>query len=238
MYNSRQSELQVEVSHLLHAAADLLTVGGRRPRAAEESERDATLQRLLGDVIDARLAMAACMVELDAFDRLSTREDPDEWALPPTPSSAASRWRTRFIEAHTPQVQLTVFKEFGLADRELLWALPGVSGRTLRRWRSASDTTSPPAERRERLDDVRAIIGLLLASGRYDEPAIVAWLTTRREYMNMERPLAVIGAGRFSDVVRAADELVSPGRPAPTAMDGSSDDRETDELGRRTHNGG
>jgi len=155
----------------------------------------------------------------EAAVRLAELERPDR---PPTADGLAEPnleqadprlWRQLFLSARTPRVQLTLLQQFGFNDRELLWALPGLSGRTLRRWRSSGDSTEPPAARREQIDDVRAIVGLLLSDGSFDNQVIVAWLTARQEDLELMRPLEAIGEGRFREVLRAAERFISPARP-------------------------
>lgn len=156
---------------------------------------------------------------------------------PPLPPAAVESshaedttyWRERFLEVHAVRGLLLLLRDFGIADRYLLQAMPGLSPRTLRRWRSDRDRSSPSAERRDQLDDVRAVIGFLLADGTYDREAIVAWLTTRQETLDLRRPIVVLGESKFEEVIAAAQRGLSPTRKAAVDSDQADAPYELDE---------
>jgi hypothetical protein len=125
-----------------------------------------------------------------------------------------SDWRTRLLAAVRPHDLLVLLHDFGFDDGDVAAAVPHVSERTVRRWRTAGPPTSKAAERWRQLDDLRSIVGFLLAEGSYDEEGIVAWLRSRREGLGWERPLDALADQRFADVLsEAEDALASLPRP-------------------------
>jgi len=121
-------------------------------------------------------------------------------------------WQRRFLASTSTGQLLEVFKEFGIRDEQMLMVLPGVSSRTLRRWRSAGDTepdTAMAASRWEELDNLRSIVCYLLADGSYDEAGITAWLRSRQPELGLRRPLDVLGEGDFEEVLKAAESALA-----------------------------
>jgi hypothetical protein len=141
-----------------------------------------------------------------------------------------SEWRTRLLAAVRPHDLLLLMHEFGLDDSDVAAAVPQVGERTVRRWRSEGTPTSKASARWRQLDDLRSIVGFLLAEGSYDEEGIVAWLRSRREGLGWERPLDALAAQRFSEVLaeaeasvaslpRPEDDVVAPpSLPSPEAI--------------------
>jgi hypothetical protein len=103
-------------------------------------------------------------------------------------------------EASALSEQLHVFsKDLGLRDRELM-ALTGVSRPTLARWRKGAKGERPP-----RLDDLRAIVDMLIRRGGLTPPSVAGWLRSRNRGLDWERPLDVLREGQFPPVRRAAE---------------------------------
>jgi hypothetical protein len=121
-----------------------------------------------------------------------------------------AQWRQRFLRASRPDELLWFYREFGLEDEYLAAALGGVSARTIRRWLSRGLPTTQPAAIWRMLDDLRAIIGNLLADGTYDRLGIVSWLCSRHESLGYDRPVEALGRGEFDEVLALARQLVAP----------------------------
>jgi hypothetical protein len=103
-------------------------------------------------------------------------------------------------EASALSEQLQVFsKDLGLRDRELM-ALTGVSRPTLARWRKGAKGERPPG-----LDDLRAIVDMLIRRGGLTPPSVAGWLRSRNRGLDWERPLDVLREGQFPLVRRAAE---------------------------------
>lgn len=122
-------------------------------------------------------------------------------------------WQQRLLAAVRPQDLLEALIDLGLQDRDLVRACSrsSLSTRTLRRWRREGFPESKADERWEALDDLRAIIGFMLAEGTYDdEEGIVSWLRSRQPDLNLQRPLDVLGEGRFDEVLRSAERASGP----------------------------
>jgi hypothetical protein len=149
----------------------------------------------------------------------------DQWAR-------LNRQRQRLLAAVRLGQLLEVLREFGFTDADVARVmLPEVSERTVRRWRTEDAPTSNVSRRWSRLDDLRAIVGLLLADGTYDEEGIVAWIRSRQPLLGQQRPLDLLREGRFDEVLLAAeqslssmdvegDDVIQP--PAPTRSTGGA----------------
>jgi len=99
--------------------------------------------------------------------------------------------------------------EIKLSDRELAKALGGTHEVTIRRWRSKSASGMPRDT--ESLDDVRAVVALLLRSGVMYPEEIGRFLRARNEDLGHRRPLDLLGSGSEDDfyrVLEAAEALV------------------------------
>ena len=99
--------------------------------------------------------------------------------------------------------------EIKLSDRELAKALGGAHEVTIRRWRS-KNTSGMPRDT-ESLDDVRAVVSLLLRSGVMYPEEIGRFLRARNEDLGHRRPLDLLGSGSEDDfyrVLEAAEALV------------------------------
>jgi hypothetical protein len=141
-----------------------------------------------------------------------------------------SDWRTRLLAAVRAHDLLLLLHDFGFDDGDVAAAVPEVSERTVRRWRTEGPPTSKAAVRWRQLDDLRSIVGFLLAEGSYDEEGIVAWMRSRREGLGWDRPLDALGDQRFSEVLSEAERSVAsrprpeddvvapPGLPAPETV--------------------
>ncbi|MGA9876280.1 MAG: hypothetical protein WBQ21_10765 [Solirubrobacteraceae bacterium] len=119
-------------------------------------------------------------------------------------------WRRMFLRASRPNELLSFFRDFGLADEYLATALGGVSVRTIRRWLSQGLPGTQSATIWRTLDDLRAIIGNLLADGTYDRAGIVSWLCSRQADLNYGRPVDLLGKGEFEAVLALAQRITAP----------------------------
>lgn len=98
-------------------------------------------------------------------------------------------------------------KDIGLRDVELA-TLADVSRATLARWRKQGD-----AERPKSLDDLRAIVVLLLRTGAMRPRSVAGWLRSRNLGLDWNRPLEVLGAAPENFLlVRRAAEAACAGR--------------------------
>jgi hypothetical protein len=123
--------------------------------------------------------------------------------------SRLSDWRTRLLAAVRPHDLLLLLNEFGFEDGDIAAAVPGIGERTVRRWRADGLPASKAGVRWRHLDDLRSIVGFLLAEGSYDEEGIVAWMRSRRAGLAWERPLDALAAQRFADVLSEAEDSVA-----------------------------
>jgi len=102
-------------------------------------------------------------------------------------------------------------KEVGLRDVELA-ELAGVSRATLGRWRKEGD-----AERPAVLDNLRAVVVLLIGTGAKRPRSVGGWLRSRNNGLDWSRPLEVLrGGDQNFPLVMAAAEAACGGRlPVP-----------------------
>jgi len=121
-----------------------------------------------------------------------------------------NEWRRKLLAAVRIQQLLEVLSDLGFNERDFLKVMPGLSARSLRRWRREGPPASKAAVRWENVDDFRSIVGFFLADGTYDEDGIVAWCRSRQKDLGLERPLDVLGQSRFEDVLKAAERAVRP----------------------------
>ena len=99
--------------------------------------------------------------------------------------------------------------EVKLSDRELAKALGGTHEVTIRRWRS-KNTAGMPRDT-ESLDDVRAVVALLLRSGVLYPEEVGRFLRARNEDLGHRRPLDLLGSDNEEDfyrVLEAAEQLI------------------------------
>ena len=106
--------------------------------------------------------------------------------------------------------------DLGLRDRELT-RLAGVSRATLSRWRREGD-----AERPTEIDDLRAIVALLVRSGAMKPRSVAGWLRSRNRGLNDQRPLEALEAGEFGRVMKAAESAVGARLPINVPEDSES----------------
>jgi hypothetical protein len=90
-------------------------------------------------------------------------------------------------------------KGVGMRDRELA-ALVGCSRATLARWRRSGE-----AERPDQIEDLRAIVSLLLRTGAMRPRSIAGWLRSRNRALAWRKPLEVLAEGDFALVLSAAE---------------------------------
>lgn len=112
-------------------------------------------------------------------------------------------------------------KDVGMREVELA-ALAGVSRATLARWRKEGDSERPQA-----LDDLRAIVVLLIRTGAMRPRSVAGWLRSRNLGLDWNRPLDVLKAGteNFSLVLSAAESACGgtiPVRKIPKMEDAGS----------------
>jgi hypothetical protein len=123
-----------------------------------------------------------------------------------------AQWRREFLLAGRPLELLRFFSDFGLLPEYLAMALGGVSSRSVRRWLQDGLPSTEPATTWRRLDDLRAIIGRLLADGTYDRAGIVAWLCSRQAGLSYKRPIDMLGRGSFEEVLALAEQMTGSAR--------------------------
>lgn len=120
-------------------------------------------------------------------------------------------WQRRLLSAVRPKELLELFFEFGIRDTDISRVVPDVSRRSIRRWRTEGAPHAKATERWEQLDDLRSIVGYLLADGTLDEEGIIAWLRSRQPDLGMRRPLDALGKGDFEKVLEAAERGLDSG---------------------------
>lgn len=100
-------------------------------------------------------------------------------------------------------------KGVGMRDVELA-TLAGVSRATLARWRKDGDSERPQA-----LDDLRAIVVLLIRTGAMRPRSVAGWLRSRNAGLDWNRPLDVLkmGTENFPLVLSAAEAACGGGIP-------------------------
>jgi Protein of unknown function (DUF2384) len=128
----------------------------------------------------------------------------------PTPELRArlkrlAEWQERFVTARGLDERLRLLVAFGLSDHDIAKTVPNAGVRSVRRWRTEGPPKTRAAQRWEPIDDLCATVGYFLANATYDEEGIVAWLRSRNHALDHQRPLDVLGEGRF-EAVRAAAE--------------------------------
>ena len=107
--------------------------------------------------------------------------------------------------------------EIKLSDRELANALGGTHEVTIRRWRSKNATGAPRDP--QPLDDLRAIVALLLQSGVFYPEEIGRFLRSRNQDLAHRRPLDLLGSGDeegFYRVLEASEKLIERMQTVPT----------------------
>lgn len=140
--------------------------------------------------------------------------NPGSRLLPSIPELEA-----RLISSDTRDLARFLHNQIRMTDEEIARAAD-VRSQTVRRWRSTAATNSP--RNTERLDDLRAIVALLLQSGVVYPEEIGRWLRARNSDLGYGRPNVLIGQGKFDTVRAAAEHHVTrlEGRVLP--QDGSS----------------
>lgn len=83
-----------------------------------------------------------------------------------------------------------------LTDRELETII-GAHPNTIRRWRSEKDQSEP--RKRGRLDDVRAIVGMMVNSGAFDAEEAGRFLRSRSDDLDYQPPLALLADKEGAD---------------------------------------
>jgi hypothetical protein len=117
-----------------------------------------------------------------------------------------------------------------LSDAEIAQVAGVAHDVTVRRWRSRASTSAPRST--ERLDDLRAIVGLLLNSGLLFPEEVGRFLRARNDDLGYARPLVLLGQGDFERVREAAERLLHRlGSPQPMEGDDRTDPEDIDGSG-------
>lgn len=93
-----------------------------------------------------------------------------------------------------------------LTDAEIAQVAGVANDVTVRRWRSRASSGEP--RNTERLDDLRAIVGLLCSSETLFPEEIGRFLRARNSDLGYARPLVLLARGDFDRVREAAERLV------------------------------
>lgn len=110
--------------------------------------------------------------------------------------------RKELVLPDTPtQVVLALRRRVGLSEADIARAT-GVAERTVRRWLGGAAITRDNADR---LDDLRTVAAELAVA--MTAQGIVTWLRNRNRLLDYERPLDLLGDGRFREVMGAVEAL-------------------------------
>jgi hypothetical protein len=126
---------------------------------------------------------------------------------PPKPSSMPME--PAMVTKDPRELVRFLHDEIKLSDRELAKAVGGTHEVTIRRWRSKTAKGMPRDT--EALDNLRAIVALLLGSGVLYPEEIGRFLRSRNEDLAYRRPLDLLESGdddEFYRVLKAAELLV------------------------------
>lgn len=118
---------------------------------------------------------------------------------------AMLKLQARLVSSDTRDLARFLHNQIRMTDEEIAKAA-NVRSQTVRRWRSTAATHTP--RNTERLDDLRAIVALLLQSGVLYPEEIGRWLRARNSDLGWARPNILIGQGKFDIVRRAAEHHV------------------------------
>lgn len=94
----------------------------------------------------------------------------------------------------------------GLTDAEIAEATGVAHVVTVRKWRSRSAKGEP--RNTEQIDDLRAIVGLLLNSGLLEPEDVGRFLRSRNADLSYRRPLGVLAQRQFDRVRQASEALL------------------------------
>lgn len=130
--------------------------------------------------------------------RAFSADDADAEILRPTARSPLT-----LVMSDPRDVVRALHDEVGLSDAEIAEATGVANVVTVRKWRSRAAKSEP--RNREQVDDLRAIVGLLLNSGALDPEQVGHFLRSRNDDLNYRRPLRVLARGGFDRVRRAAE---------------------------------
>lgn len=131
--------------------------------------------------------------------------DPPTSALRPT---SPAPHEAILVTSNLRDVVRFMHDVIGLSDAEISTATGGVHEVTVRRWRSNASVGAPRSA--DRIDDLRAITGLLLNSRLLYPEEVGRFLRSRSSDLDYSRPLTLLGeGGRFDDVRRVAEQLLS-----------------------------
>lgn len=126
------------------------------------------------------------------------------------------------------QIVRLLHDKIGLSDEEIAEATGVGHVVTVRKWRSRTAPGTP--RNKEQIDDLRAIVGLLVNSGLISPEEIARFLRSRNPDLNYRRPLGLLARGEFERVRAAAEQLLdrlagvdeaaaAASAPASTALD-------------------
>jgi hypothetical protein len=107
--------------------------------------------------------------------------------------------------------------ELNLSDI-VLSKVVGRSDQTVRRWRRAKNSVDVPDKAANAIDDLRAIVAMLLEAG-FEGPTIKSFLLARNLSLGQWRPLDALrpGLGAFRRVEHVAECFVAGVAPEPGA---------------------
>lgn len=163
--------------------------------------------------------------------------------------ASARKLDAQLVTSETRDLAVFLHDKIRMTDDEIGLAA-GVKSQTVRRWRSTASAHAP--RNSEGLDDVRAVVILLLQSGVLYPEEVGRWLRARNADLGHARPTVMLRAGKF-DAVRSAAELhvqrlngrvLDPRRPstldeeiqqllvdtAPTGQPGDDQEVKTDDC--------
>lgn len=123
-----------------------------------------------------------------------------------------------------------------LTDQEIAIATGMSSEVSVRRWRSPAVGKLP--RNTEGLDDLRAIVGLLLSSGLLYPEEVGRFLRARNADLDYVKPLVLIGRGEFDAVREAAEMLLRRLRGIeidPSPQDGEATSGNADVIAGLEH---
>jgi hypothetical protein len=117
-----------------------------------------------------------------------------------------------------------------MTDADIAEAIGLQAEVTVRRWRSEDASSAP--RRTDRVDNLRAIVGMLVNSRLLYPEEVGRFMRSRNEHLDYERPMTLLGQGEFARVREAAEELLSQLASRRSWVD--SDDGSTPSPGNTT----
>lgn len=125
----------------------------------------------------------------------------DAAPAPPRPAHAAV-----LVTGDPRELARFLHDTIELTDAEIAQVAGVAHEVTVRRWRSRASKSAPRST--EGLDDVRAIVSLLLDSKLVYPAEVGRFLRSRNSDLGYARPLALLGRGEFEKVREAAEKFL------------------------------